>query len=66
MAVLGLFLVAVIRMSIAVSGVFRVIAVAGTVVLVQLLGFAPVVAFAGNEGSDGQGEQREKFHCALK
>jgi len=49
-----------------VLGVVRMLAITGAVVLlVQLLGFLPIVAFAGNEGNGGnRKEHRENFHRA--
>lgn len=57
MLAVGLFLV---------LGVVRMLAMAGTVMLlVQFLGFLPIVAFAGNEGNGGnRKEHRENFHRA--
>jgi hypothetical protein len=44
----------------------RMFTMTGTVMLlVQLLGFLPIVAFAGNEGNGGnRKEHRENFHRA--
>jgi len=43
----------------------RMLTVTGTVMFVQLLGFLPIVAFAGNEGNGGnRKEHRENFHRA--
>ena len=49
-----------------VLGVVRMLAMTGAVMLlVQLLGFLPIVAFAGNEGNGGnRKEHRENFHRA--
>jgi hypothetical protein len=46
--------------------VVRMFTMTGTVMLlVQLLGFLPIVAFAGNEGNGGnRKEHRENFHRA--
>jgi len=46
-------------------GVLRMLAMTGIVMFVELLGFLPIVAFAGNEGNGGnRKEHRENFHRA--